>query len=107
MAKGMLAASGRSSTKSITPTTTSTTTTTTGTTMKTQRSFMLANYLSDSGQSVGFFNSIDLDQSGEIDTYEFQTFVADIADLPPWDMQQLMKAVDMDGNGRINVPELN
>ena len=70
---------------------------------------MLANYLSDSGQSVfGFFNSIDLDQSGEIDTYEFQTALkkADIADLPPWDMQRLMKAVDMDGNGRINVPEL-
>jgi NADH:ubiquinone oxidoreductase subunit 5 (subunit L)/multisubunit Na+/H+ antiporter MnhA subunit len=70
---------------------------------------MLANYLADSGQSVfGFFNSIDLDQSGDIDTYEFQTALkkADIADLPPWDMQRLMKAVDMDGNGRINVPEL-
>ena len=70
---------------------------------------MLANYLADSGQSVfGFFNSIDLDQSGEIDTYEFQTALkkADIADLPPWDMQRLMKAVDMDGNGTINVPEL-
>ena len=70
---------------------------------------MLANYLADSGQSVfGFFNSIDLYQSGEIDTYEFQTALkkADIADLPPWDMQRLMKAVDMDGNGTINVPEL-
>jgi len=70
---------------------------------------MLANYLADTGQSVfGFFNSIDLDQSGEIDTYEFQTALkkADIADLPPWDMQRLMKALDMDGNGRINVPEL-
>ncbi len=70
---------------------------------------MLANYLADTGQSVfGFFNSIDLDQSGEVDTYEFQTALkkADIADLPPWDMQRLMKAVDMDGNGRINVPEL-
>jgi len=70
---------------------------------------MLANYLADTGQSVfGFFNSIDLDQSGEIDTYELQTALkkADIADLPPWDMQRLMKALDMDGNGRINVPEL-
>ena len=70
---------------------------------------MLANYLAETEQSVfGFFNSIDLDQSGEIDTYEFQTALkkADIADLPPWDMQRLMKAVDMDGNGTINVPEL-
>jgi NADH-quinone oxidoreductase subunit L len=33
---------------------------------------MLANYLMETGQSVfGFFNSIDLDQSGEVDTYEF------------------------------------
>ena len=70
---------------------------------------MLANYLADTGQSVfGFFNSIDLDQSGEVDTYEFQTALkkADIADLPPWEMQPLMKALDMDGNGKINVPEL-
>ena len=70
---------------------------------------MLANYLSETKQSVfGFFNSIDLDQSGEIDTYEFQKALkdADIADLPPWEMEPLMKALDMDGNGRINVPEL-
>jgi NADH:ubiquinone oxidoreductase subunit 5 (subunit L)/multisubunit Na+/H+ antiporter MnhA subunit len=70
---------------------------------------MLANYLHDSGQSVfGFFNSIDLDQSGEIDTYEFQKALKDanIADLPPWEMKRLMAAVDMDGNGRIDVPEL-
>ena len=70
---------------------------------------MLANYLSETKQSVfGFFNSIDLDQSGEIDTYEFQKALKDanIADLPPWEMEPLMKALDMDGNGRINVPEL-
>ena len=70
---------------------------------------MLANYLAETGQSVfGFFNSIDLDQSGEVDTYEFQTALknADIADLPPWEMQPLMEALDMDGNGTINVPEL-
>ena len=70
---------------------------------------MLANYLSDTGQSVfGFFNAIDLDQSGEVDTYEFQKALkdADIADLPPWEMKPLMDALDMDGNGRINVPEL-
>ena len=70
---------------------------------------MLANYLAETGQSVfGFFNSIDLDQSGEVDTYEFQKALkdADIADLPPWEMEPLMNALDMDGNGRINVPEL-
>ena len=70
---------------------------------------MLANYLQETGQSVfGFFNAIDLDQSGEVDTYEFQRALkeSDIADLPPWEMEPLMKALDMDGNGRINVPEL-
>ena len=69
---------------------------------------MLANYLQETGQSVfGFFNAIDLDQSGEVDTYEFQRALkeSDIADLPPWEMEPLMKALDMDGNGRINVPE--
>ena len=70
---------------------------------------MLANYLHDTDQSVfGFFNSIDLDQSGDVDTYEFQKALkdADIADLPPWEMQPLMQALDMDGNGRIDIPEL-
>ena len=70
---------------------------------------MLANYLHDTDQSVfGFFNSIDLDQSGDVDTYEFQKALkhADIADLPPWEIQPLMQALDMDGNGRIDIPEL-
>ncbi len=70
---------------------------------------MLVNYLAETNQSVfGFFQKIDLDGSGEVDTYEFQRALkeADIADLPPWEMQPLMKALDMDGNGRINVPEL-
>jgi len=70
---------------------------------------MLANYLHDTDQSVfGFFNSIDLDQSGDVDTYEFQKALkeANIADLPPWEIQPLMQALDMDGNGRIDIPEL-
>jgi NADH:ubiquinone oxidoreductase subunit 5 (subunit L)/multisubunit Na+/H+ antiporter MnhA subunit len=70
---------------------------------------MLANYLHDTDQSVfGFFNSIDLDQSGDVDTYEFQKALKDanIADLPPWEIQPLMQALDMDGNGRIDIPEL-
>ena len=41
--------------------------------------------------------------------YEFQTALknADVVDLPPWEMAPLMKALDLDGNGRINVPELD
>ncbi len=71
---------------------------------------MLADYLEANGQTAfDFFASIDLDGSGEIDTYEFQTALknADVADLPPWEMAPLMKALDLDGNGSINVPELD
>ena len=71
---------------------------------------MLANYLEANGQTAfDFFSSIDLDGSGEIDTYEFQTALkkADVVDLPPWEMAPLMKALDLDGNGSINVPELD
>lgn len=71
---------------------------------------MLADYLEANGQTAfDFFASIDLDGSGEIDTYEFQTALknADVVDLPPWEMAPLMKALDLDGNGRINVPELD
>jgi len=71
---------------------------------------MLADYLEASGQTAfDFFASIDLDGSGEIDTYEFQTALknADVVDLPPWEMAPLMKALDLDGNGSINVPELD
>ena len=71
---------------------------------------MLADYLEANGQTAfEFFASIDLDGSGEIDTYEFQTALkkADVVDLPPWEMAPLMKALDLDGNGSINVPELD
>lgn len=71
---------------------------------------MLATYLKGKDQSAfDFFTSIDLDGSGEIDTYEFKEALksAEIADLPPWEMEPLMKAIDMDGNGKINVPELD
>lgn len=71
---------------------------------------MLATYLKGKDQSAfDFFTSIDLDGSGEIDTYEFKEALksAEIADLPPWEMEPLMKAIDIDGNGKINVPELD
>ena len=71
---------------------------------------MLATYLEEKGLTAfEFFKSIDLDGSGEVDTYEFQKALkfSTVGDLPPWEMQPLMKAIDMDGNGRIDVPELD
>ena len=71
---------------------------------------MLADYLASSGQSIfQFFQSIDLDDSGTVDAYEFQRALknADIANLPPWEMGALVEAVDLDGDGKINLPELD
>ena len=69
---------------------------------------MLADYLSQSNQSIfQFFQSIDLDNSGTVDGFEFQRALknADIANLPPWEMGALLEAVDLDGDGKINLPE--
>ena len=33
--------------------------------------------------------------------------VADIADLPPWDIEKLVKVMDINSDGRINLPELD
>ena len=33
--------------------------------------------------------------------------VADIADLPPWDIENLVKVMDINSDGRINLPELD
>jgi len=71
---------------------------------------MLSNYLQKSNQSIfQFFKAIDLDDSGLIDGYEFQSALrnADIANLPPWEMGALVAAVDLDGDGKINLPELD
>jgi imidazolonepropionase-like amidohydrolase len=71
---------------------------------------MLADYLSQSNQSIfQFFQSIDLDNSGTVDGFEFQRALkdADIANLPPWEMGALLEAVDLDGDGKINLPELD
>ena len=59
---------------------------------------LLANYLAEKGQTVfQFFRSIDLDDSGEVDTMEFQIALskAKIANLPPWDIDALVSQMDL------------
>ena len=71
---------------------------------------MLSDYLLKTKQSVfQFFKSIDLDDSGKVDSYEFQQALkgADVADLPPWEIGPLVQAMDLDGDGKINLPELD
>ena len=71
---------------------------------------MLSDYLAKKDMSIfEFFRSIDLDDSGLIDGYELQQALrsADIADLPPWDIAKLMEFIDLDGDGRVNLPELD
>ena len=56
-----------------------------------------------------FFAWADVDTSGEIDHYEFSNAlrIADIADLPPWDLGKLVDVMDINGDGRLNLPELD
>jgi Ca2+-binding EF-hand superfamily protein len=56
-----------------------------------------------------FFSWADVDNSGEVDMFEFANAlsVADIADLPPWDITKLVEVLDINGDGRLNLPELD
>tara|TARA_B100000131_G_scaffold318516_1_gene362558 strand:- start:304 stop:2490 length:2187 start_codon:yes stop_codon:yes gene_type:complete len=56
-----------------------------------------------------FFAWADVDGSGEIDMFEFANAlrVADIADLPPWDIEKLVEVMDINSDKRINLPELD
>ena len=56
-----------------------------------------------------FFAWADVDSSGEIDLYEFSNAlrIADIADLPPWDLSKLVNVMDINSDGRLNLPELD
>jgi hypothetical protein len=70
----------------------------------------LAEFLRESRQTVfDFFRAIDLDDSGEIDTMEFQLALnkASIANLPPWDVDELVKQMDMNNDGKLDLPELD
>ena len=71
---------------------------------------MLLDYLTNKNLTVyQFFKSIDLDDSGEIDCFEFQQALvtSDIGDFPPWEIEKLVKDIDLNGDNRINLPELD
>ena len=56
-----------------------------------------------------FFEWADTDNSGSIDMVEFANALraADIANLPPWEIEDLVKLMDINSDGRINLPELD
>ena len=71
---------------------------------------MLHDYLDSSNQSVfGFFKSMDLDDSGELEFREIEKAMkaANLGDLPPWNMAKFLAAIDLNRDGRINLPELD
>ena len=71
---------------------------------------MLADYLNKTEQSVfEFFKSIDLDDSGNIDGFEFQQALikSDVGEYPPWEVEALVSAIDLDKDGKLNLPELS
>ena len=71
---------------------------------------MLVDYLKKTNQSVfEFFKSIDLDDSGSIDGFEFQQALisSDVGEYPPWELEGLLSAIDLDSDGKINLPELD
>ena len=59
--------------------------------------------------TVQFFEWADVDNSGSIDMLEFANAIraAEIANLPPWEIEELVKVMDINSDGRINLPELD
>ena len=55
-----------------------------------------------------FFDWADVDDSGTSDMVEFANALrqAEIANLPPWEIEELVKIMDINEDGRINLPEL-
>ena len=71
---------------------------------------MLSEYLNSSNQSVfQFFKSMDIDESGELEFREIEQALksANIKDLPPWNMAKFLAAIDLNKDGKINLPELD
>ncbi len=56
-----------------------------------------------------FFDWADVDNSGTIDMVELANALrqAEIANLPPWEIEELVKIMDINEDGRINLPELD
>ena len=56
-----------------------------------------------------FFKWADVDESGTIDKNEFADALrtAEIANLPPWEVDELVKILDINSDGVINLPELD
>ena len=59
--------------------------------------------------TVQFFEWADTDNSESIDMVEFANALraAEIANLPPWEIEDLVKLMDINSDGRINLPELD
>ena len=52
---------------------------------------------------------MDINSDGQISPFEIREGLAslEIADLPPWDVEKMVAAMDLDGDGKINIPELD
>jgi len=67
-------------------------------------------YLVNSQQSVfDLFRSMDLDASGKIDSREFLAALesTDISALSSIEAAELVESMDLDGDGELNLPELD
>ncbi|MDC0056440.1 cbb3-type cytochrome c oxidase subunit I [Deltaproteobacteria bacterium] len=70
----------------------------------------LARWLKSSGTTtIDLFMKMDLDSDGTLSPFEIREGLAslDIVDLPPWDVEKLVTSIDLDGDGKINIPELD
>ena len=67
-------------------------------------------YLTDSNQTVfEVFRSMDLDESGKIDSKELLAALeaSDINELNSIESAELVELMDLDGDGELNLPELD
>ena len=65
--------------------------------------------LNETGKKIDdLFDGFDIDSSGELDHYEFSMGLKslELADLPPHEIDRIVKFLDSDDNGRIDLNEL-